>query len=219
MKRAFLKSWAQKIGVTWEAFSLAELALSPKSELTPLEKKCWERAEFLGDSILSFVMTLELEARFKEMAEGELSKMKHFLTSTHLLAQVARFYQLDTVLQRSPALSDKKLADVIEVLIYALYKNYQGDIEKMREIVVTLFLTYDAQVFAQENLQKFDFKSLLQERCMQRGTPPPHYESVEVQQGCFVITLQLGERNWKLGGHAKKHVEQLLAQCALEEKE
>ncbi len=50
----------------------------------------YERFEFLGDSILSFVIANELFNRFPLHSEGQLSRLRSFLVKGEMLAEIAR---------------------------------------------------------------------------------------------------------------------------------
>ena len=62
----------QSIGYQFNNLSLLELALTHRSA----NKLHNERLEFLGDSILSFVIANELYERFVKQDEGDLSQMR-----------------------------------------------------------------------------------------------------------------------------------------------
>ena len=58
-----------------------------------------ERLEFLGDSVLSFVVAEYLYATFPDVPEGVLTKMKVALTSGRTLSEVARGSRLQGALR------------------------------------------------------------------------------------------------------------------------
>ena len=66
--------------------SLLTLALTHRSK----GSKNYERLEFLGDSILGFVVADWLYVNFPNLAEGKLSRMRSSLVRKETLAIVAR---------------------------------------------------------------------------------------------------------------------------------
>jgi ribonuclease-3 len=70
--------------------TLIEAALTHPSARTGLPASfCYERLEFLGDSILGAVIATELFKRFPELDEGKLTLMKVALVSGRTLSEVA----------------------------------------------------------------------------------------------------------------------------------
>ena len=87
-----------------------------------------ERMEFLGDSILGFVVCEELFRRFPEYQEGDLTKMKSVLVSRRTCARFAQELGLERCLitgkginGRGNSLPSNMLADVYESLVAAIY--------------------------------------------------------------------------------------------------
>jgi ribonuclease III len=87
-----------------------------------------ERLEFLGDSILGFVVTDHLYRSHPGLAEGDLAKMRAAVVSTRALASVARSIGVgDSILlgegEKRTRGRDKDsiLADTMEALIGAAY--------------------------------------------------------------------------------------------------
>ncbi len=77
---------ARKIGHTYQDESLLELALTHRS----CGKRNNERLEFLGDSILNFVIANALFDRFEQAKEGEMSRLRAKLVKGETLAEIGR---------------------------------------------------------------------------------------------------------------------------------
>ncbi|WP_414689215.1 ribonuclease III family protein, partial [Neptuniibacter sp. UBA847] len=77
---------SRRIGHSFGDMSLFELALTHRS----CGKKNNERLEFLGDSILNFVIADDLFARFPKAKEGELSRLRARMVKGVTLSEVAR---------------------------------------------------------------------------------------------------------------------------------
>ena len=90
-----------------------------------------ERLEFLGDSVLGFVVTDHIFSVFPDMPEGDLARRRAAIVSTRALAKVARrigigaFVKLGTGESRTGgADKDSILADTLEALIGAVYVDH-----------------------------------------------------------------------------------------------
>ena len=77
---------SKAIGYEFENKSLLRQALTHRSK----NKANYERLEFLGDSILSFVVSDFLYARFPDLGEGRLSRMRAAIVCKESLAEIAR---------------------------------------------------------------------------------------------------------------------------------
>jgi ribonuclease-3 len=119
-----IKRIEQNIGYTFRDKKLLELALTHKSA----NKQHNERLEFLGDAILSSIITAEIFTRFTEKNEGVLSRMRSSLIQKDKLIAVASAQQLASHIRLSA--SEKKrhdiagssiIADALEALIGAIF--------------------------------------------------------------------------------------------------
>ena len=162
----------------------------------------YERLEFLGDSILGFVVSEHLVDRFPESPEGQLTKLKAFLVCAQNLVAVARRLDLGAHLVLGPGEEaaggrNKKglLEDSLEALIAAVYLD--GGIEAARAFVRRVILNNDALEAAEENLPLDNFKSALQEYLQARKLPAPQYRVVEesgpAHRRTFTIQVGIGE--------------------------
>jgi ribonuclease III len=91
-----------------------------------------ERLEFLGDSILNFIVGEDLYARFAAAREGQLSRMRSQLVKGETLAELAREFELSDCLilgegemKSGGRQRDSILADCVEALIGAIYLERQ----------------------------------------------------------------------------------------------
>src|SRR5258707_8297270 len=99
-----------------------------------------EQMEFLGDSVLGFLISESLVQRFPSYPEGRLSKLKAHLVSAAHLCEVARKMELGQylILGRGEEMSGGRakrtlLVDCLEALIAALHLD--GGIEVTRQFV------------------------------------------------------------------------------------
>lgn len=142
-----------------------------------------EKLEFLGDSILNFLVAEKLFAAFPLESEGTLSKARSQLVSEEHFAALARRVGLGSALRLSPGEErsggrdrDARLADAFEAVFAALLLD--GGIEAARAAAGRLF---DADVAALDlgELHRRDPKTALQERAQAEGKPLPVYLLIE----------------------------------------
>lgn len=104
----------------------------------------YERFEFLGDSILSFVIANELFNRFPLHSEGQLSRLRSFLVKGEMLAEIAREIGLGDYLflgqgeLRSGGFRRTSiLADALEAILAAIYLD--GGMTAAKQIILMLY--------------------------------------------------------------------------------
>ena len=185
-----------------------------------------ERLEFLGDSILGFIVSERLSAQFPTRPEGELTKLRASLVSAANLVKVAEALDIGAYLRlgRGEEISggrEKKtlLVNAFEALVAAVYLD--GGIEAACQLVGGTVLTVTALDGAVENLALDNNKSALQELLQASQLPAPVYEPVgEVgppHSKVFTIEVRVGELFSARGeGSSKKSAEQQAAELALE---
>lgn len=148
-----------------------------------------EQLEFLGDAVLSFIVSQELFRRFPEYTEGDLSKLRAHIVSARALLRPAR--QLDIGKYLRFGKGEEKsggrtksalLVNALEALIAAVFLD--AGLEKAHQFIVGVVL--DPAI---EELQKrgsgalpvTDYKSALQEIVHAAGRPQPRYSLVKEQ--------------------------------------
>ena len=143
----------------------------------------YERLEFLGDSILGFVVADWLYKNFPKLAEGRLSRMRSSLVRKTTLARVARDLGLpDFLLLGEGELKsggfnrDSILSDSVESLIGALYLD--AGLAVAEGFIHARFEPYMQEVSGQSSFK--DAKSSLQELMQKYGFDLPTYEILDV---------------------------------------
>ncbi len=141
-----------------------------------------ERLEFLGDSILSFVVSEYLYQTYPQYKEGILTNLRSLLVNTKSLAQIAKSLEFGELLRLSKGEEESKgrqnqslLADSLEAFIGALFID-QG-LESVKKFISKTLLT-KAEYFVAQNVFK-DPKSLLQEHVQAQKQPSPIYKVLE----------------------------------------
>ena len=121
--------------------SLIQTALTHRS----FGKRNNERLEFLGDSILGYLVAERLFQRFPAAPEGALSRIRSSLVNQTTLSSIARELDLGGCLRlgdgekKTGGDRDSILADALEALIAAIYLD--SGLENCRRAVSYTHLT------------------------------------------------------------------------------
>ena len=182
-----------------------------------------EPLEFLGDSVLGFLVAGMLHRHAPEGGEGTKSKLKAHLVSAASLARRAEALGLPDLLrlgrgeEKTGGRTKTALwGDAYEALIAALYLD--GGIEAAQHFVESEF---GADVIGLDEGSLRDFKTRLQERLQAEGRPVPQYLVVEElgpsHRRRFRVQCVIDEGPVAEGeGHSKKEAQQEAARQALE---
>ncbi len=214
----------KKIGYNFKNKSLLKEALSHSSYTNEGKKGSNnERLEFLGDSILSLIVSEKLFVDYKKLPEGELSKIRAGLVCEKSLFGFAK--QLDLgkymFLGKGEEMTGGRnrpsiLADMFEALIASIYLD--GGIERAKEFVLK-FIPETIDINSFNPLS--DYKTMLQEIVQQNKeekieyilvseTGPDHDKFFEVQVLLNSNVIGNGK------GKSKKQAEQDAAREAME---
>jgi len=182
-----------------------------------------ERLEFLGDSVLSIIISTNIFKHFPDYPEGELAKMRAVLVSEPVLADLTRNLNISNyiLMGKGEELTggrdrDSILADTMEALIGALYLD-QG-LEITSKFVIKIFKDDIKAVEEGKHIQ--DYKSMLQEIVQRDNTERPEYRVADEKgpdhNKTFLIEVNLNNKKIGLGqGSSKKEAEQNAAKAAL----
>ena len=184
-----------------------------------------EQMEFLGDAVLTFVVSVMLADAFPDWEEGNLTRARAHLVAAPHLYSVARGLNLGQFLRLGrgeektggrdkPAL----LVNALEAVVAALYRD--GDIEAARDFIARYIVPQDLEAATGE-LFSVDYKSALQEHLQAERTPPAEYRVVEESgpehQKTFTVEALAGDNLIAQGrGGSKKAAEQEAARLILE---
>jgi ribonuclease III len=180
-----------------------------------------ERLEFLGDSVLSLVVTDTLFNGHPDLPEGQLAKLRAAVVQMNTLAEVARDLELGAFVklgrgEEGTGGRDKPsiLADTLEAVIGATY--IDCGLDSASDLVHRLF----DQVIERSALlgAGLDWKTSLQELTADRNLGVPEYhvkDSGPDHQKLFRAVVKVGSRELGAGeGRSKKAAEQLAAEAA-----
>ena len=182
MNTLLVNQLQKKLGYTFKQNELLLQALTHRSA----SSKHNERLEFLGDSILSYVIANALYHRFPRVDEGDMSRMRATLVRGNTLAELAREFELGECLRLGPGelksggfRRESILADTVEALIGAIFLD--SDIQNIENIILKWYENRLAEISPGDK-QK-DPKTRLQEYLQGRHLPLPSYVVVQVQIG------------------------------------
>lgn len=222
-REAQLRALEDRLGHRFSDLSLLDRALTHSSRANEDVAAGGhnEPLEFLGDSVIGFVMADLLHRRDPEGREGGKSKMRAQLVSSRSLARRASELGLPDLLllgrgeEKSGGRKKTALwADAYEAVIAALYLD--GGLEAAHRFVSAEFAT-DLE---RPGLPDEDHKSALQEMLQARGDPVPEYEIVAAEgpdhrRRFRVRCLVRGEPVGEGEGFSKKQAQQEAARNAL----
>jgi ribonuclease III len=182
-----------------------------------------ETFEFLGDSVLGFVIGDILFTRFPTLDEGALSKMKAYLVSATSLAEKARSYGMGEVIylgvgeeKSGGRKKESLLANLFEAMIAAVYLD--GGIAPARELIERSFAKDIESIDAEDLLFK-DYKTALQELAQGQGLQLPEYSVVQEvgpdHEKRFIVEVKVGSLVARGEGSSKKEAQQEAAKHAL----
>ncbi|HET9947253.1 MAG TPA: ribonuclease III [Patescibacteria group bacterium] len=183
-----------------------------------------ERLEFLGDSILSFVVSEFFYKNYQEFDEGVMTNLRSLLVNTKSLAEVARELGFGQLLKLSKGEEDSQgrenqslLADSYEAFIGALFLD-QG-IEAARDFIGDTIFPKVEELVKRKDFK--DPKSLFQEYVQAKHHAAPLYK-VLLEEGpshakIFTVGVYVKEQLWGQGkGKSKQEAEEEAAKIALE---
>jgi ribonuclease-3 len=176
-----LESLYKSLGYRFTDPQLLETALTHRS----VGSHNNERLEFLGDAVLSFVISAELYRRFDNVNEGSLSRLRASLVKGDTLALIALELKLGDYLSLGSGelksggfRRESILADALEAIFGAVYLD--SGIERVQQLILELYEERIDAVQPTANLK--DPKTRLQEFLQARRLPLPTY-SVTAMEG------------------------------------
>ncbi|MBN2579225.1 MAG: ribonuclease III [Pirellulales bacterium] len=181
-----------------------------------------ERLEFLGDSILGWVVCELLYHQYPDYLEGDLTRIKSIVVSRQTCAKISHalgmqeFLILGKGMTTHPQIPSSLLADVFESLVAAIYLD--GGIEPAK-IFIKDFIGPEIELAASGEMG-FNYKSLLQQLAQREHGLTPTYQLLDEKgpdhSKCFKIAAQVGASLYQPAwGRNKKEAEQRAARNAL----
>ncbi|WP_448566916.1 ribonuclease III [Thalassotalea ganghwensis] len=211
---------SKKIDYQFNDESLLVRALTHRSA----KGKHNERLEFLGDSILGFVIAQALYEQFPKVNEGDLTRMRSSLVKGVTLAELARSFELGEYLILGPGemksgghRRESILEDAIEAIIGAVYLD--SDIDTCRTLVLKWFEPRLSAI--KPGQAQKDPKTQLQEYLQGRKIELPQYEVINTtgqshnQEFTVRCTTAVIEQEVITKGSSRRKAEQSAAKQVL----
>lgn len=168
------------LGVRFKNRDLYKLALTHPSYNADAKTKHedYERLEFIGDAVLSYVSADLIYKLHPEMDPGIMSKLRSYIVKSHSLAEYARKLKLYEYIRVGNSIStdqirksDKILEDVFEAIVGAIYLDNNMDVvyEYIKNILIEDINNTNEDVLT-------DYKTKLQEAMQAEHRDSVHYE-------------------------------------------
>lgn len=216
-----------KIGYMFNDIELLKIALTHTSYANEHKKKMIkhnERLEFLGDSVLSLIITTYLFKNLSNIPEGELSRIRSTIVCENSLKLSGDEFNLSQYIymgkgeeQTGGRGRSSIVSDAMEALIASIYldSGYEN-----AEIFVLRQMDDIIQKAIQGKLFK-DYKTQYQEVIQKKSNAKIEYVVVSEEgpdhQKVFTVSLLLNDTVVSTGkGRSKKVAEQKAAEIALE---
>ena len=225
-----LKELEGKLGYTFKDRSLIIRALTHSSHSNETGERnhhllCNERLEFLGDSVLSLVVSRHLYHHYQNEPEGDLTCMRKDVVCAPALARYARKIGLGECLllgigedRNGGRDNENILADAFEAVLAALYIDTDSNLDTVAAFLLPL-VEEDLKEYESKGTDR-DYKTPLQQFIQQ--TEGDHLEYVLVHEEgpdhmkIFEVEARLNSNVIGRGkGRSKRKAEQAAAKDAL----
>ncbi|MBU3957067.1 ribonuclease III [Patescibacteria group bacterium] len=222
-----LEKLQQRLGINFNNPQLLAQSLVHRSYLNEIigqELESNERLEFLGDAVLSFIVSHWLYQKFPNYKEGKLTNLRSNLVRTSTLAQIATQLKIGQNLLMSrgekSAGGEKNqslLANALEAIIGAIFLD-QG-VAKAESFIKTQLEPFLNEILSRGEFK--DSKSLLQEKIQEKIKETPVYKTLK-EEGpdhakLFTVGVYIqGKLLAKEKGKSKQEGEEKTAKAALE---
>ncbi len=217
------RKFEEKIGYTFKNKLLLKNALTHTSYAYENKVESNERLEYLGDSILEFISSKYLFENFKNLSEGEMTKVRAYAVCEDSLYKVAIKNDFSDFLylgkSEKASKSNKKaiLADSVEAVIAAIYLD--SGIEEAEKFIIENIK--EEIEYASKNVGMKDYKTHLQEKLQENGEVIIKYNIIKEQgpdhDKLFTAEVICDDKKIAEGeGKSKKSAEMDAARKALE---
>ena len=207
------------VGTKIKNHDLYQKAFTHKSALKEYEQftESFETLEFIGDSVLGFVITKFLFDRYESRQEGFLTKARTKLVRGETLAKIADKLNLNGLvimdekgMRNSWNNNPKILEDVFEALIGAIYMDI--GLIHAKEFILRIY--QDPDIVDMNSIMVDDnFKDHLMRHCQVNNWPLPEYRVAGHHEGLFYIDIHINDGFVSRGiAKSKKQAEQNAAQ-------
>lgn len=210
-----------RIGYSFKDSGLLSLSLCHASDIQSTGMSN-ERLEFLGDAVISAVISEHLFRCLPDQNEGQLSKLKSAAVNTSALASVCKRLELNTCACIGNSLSERSLpesvlANLYESLVAAVFLD--GGYKAAADFIHSSMEDILHQLM--DSGPSENYKSMLQNLTQKKNQKLPEYKTLTIQgekhNREFAITVTVNGIEYGPGhGRSKKEAEQAAAKICLE---
>lgn len=211
------------IGYSFKNKNLLKEALTHTSYAYENKVKSNERLEYLGDSILEFVISEYLFLKYNNLSEGEMTKVRANVVCEDSLYEIAKRHNFSDFLllgkSEKHSRNSKKaiMADSVEAVIAAIFLD--SDIEYAKKFIIDNLK--DFVEIASKNVGMKDYKTVLQEKLQVHGEVKIKYVVLKEEgpdhDKTFIVEVSCDDKFLATGkGKNKKHAEMEAAKNALQ---
>ena len=211
------------IGYSFKNKNLLKEALTHTSYAYENKVKSNERLEYLGDSILEFVISEYLFLKYNNLSEGEMTKVRANVVCEDSLYEIAKRHNFSDFLllgkSEKHSQNSKKaiMADSVEAVIAAIFLD--RDVEYAKKFIIDNLK--DFVEIASKNVGMKDYKTVLQEKLQVHGEVKIKYVVLKEEgpdhDKTFIVEVSCDDKFLATGkGKNKKHAEMEAAKNALQ---
>lgn len=215
----------ESIGYKFNNINLLKTALTHSSYANENNVESYERLEFLGDSILSFVVSTHLYSSKENIDEGDMSKLRASIVCEKSLGECSKKMNIGSylILSKGEELTGGRerisiLADVFEAILAAIYLD--SNFEEAEKFVFTHLKT-PIEKACKGVLLYTDYKTELQEIAQSQGKRVEYIhirEEGPAHNKTFIVNVMYDNTFVAEGrGKSKKDAEQNAASNAIAE--
>lgn len=226
-----LKNLEKKIKYSFKNKNILNLSLTHSSyayEKDNENNTQNERLEFLGDAVLSLIVSNYIYYRYPKRPEGELAKIRASLVNKTILAKIAKNLDIGQylLLGKGEELTGGRgrnsiLANTVEAITGAIYLD--KGIKEARKFIICQ-LEKDMELLEKDSKHNIDSKTLLQEITQEKFKVLPEYKVIRIKgpdhKRLYEIDVLIKDKVSGFGtGRSKKEAEQKAALMAIEKLE
>lgn len=200
-----------------EAITHRTFANENKSDIEKIKYN--QRLEFLGDSVLSLIISDYLFRKYPNYNEGLLTKIKSSLVSNQTLCELSKKLELgDFILlghgeeASGGRQRENMLEDLFEAVVGAIYLD--SNIDRVKEFIIKTYKDKLNNLNIEDSYK--DYKTIFQEIIQKKYKINPKYQTMEIENNRFKSEVFVNNKSYAIGfGKSKKESEMETAKNGL----
>ena len=161
-----------------------------------------QRLEFLGDSVLSLIISEYLFKKYPNYKEGLLSKIKSSLVSSQMLSQLSKDLNLgDFILlghgedASGGRYKENILEDLFEAIVGAIYLD--SNIDCVKKFIIKTYKEKLDNLNIEDSYK--DYKTIFQEIIQKKYKINPKYQTMEIENNKFKSEVFVNNKSYAIG--------------------